>query len=284
MAQLLTSPWTDHFQKLIRNAASSLVICSPYIGSKPCLSLKEVAASEKWSVGFQLLVLTDLSPQNMIDGITDVAALAEVAGFFPSTAVRFLPSLHAKVYIRDQAQAIVTSGNMTSAGLSRNLEYGVLFNDQAIVGRIKDDILKYAELGSPINFDELKNFAGIVDELRDLKVRAERRMNRRLRSEFEQRLKKTEGEVLRVRAGGRAPHTIFAEAIIYSLASGPLSTSAIHSRIQTIHPDLCDDAVDRIIEGYHFGKKWKHAVRTAQQHLKRRGKIELQNGKWHLVK
>jgi hypothetical protein len=53
--------------------------------------------------------------------------------------------------------------------------------------------------------------------------------------------------------------------------------------IQRIHADLCDDSIDRVIDGEHFGKKWKHAVRTAQQQLKKRGEIHLRDGRWHLT-
>jgi hypothetical protein len=45
---------------------------------------------------------------------------------------------------------------------------------------------------------------------------------------------------------------------------------------------LCDDEVDRVIDGRHFGKKWKHAVRTAQQHLRRKGLIALEGELWRL--
>ena len=61
-----------------------------------------------------------------------------------------------------------------------------------------------------------------------------------------------------------------------------MSTDELNPLIQKIHPDLCDDSVDRVIDGRHFGKKWKHAVRTAQQYLKRTEQIELHEGLWHL--
>jgi hypothetical protein len=53
--------------------------------------------------------------------------------------------------------------------------------------------------------------------------------------------------------------------------------------IENIHPDLCDNTVDRVIDGKRFGKKWKHAVRTAQQQLKREGLVALSGGRWLLV-
>ena len=87
---------------------------------------------------------------------------------------------------------------------------------------------------------------------------------------------------MRARAAGRAPHTIFAQAIRHILESGPASTADLHRAVQKIHSDLCDDSVDRVIDGEHFGKKWKHAVRTAQQHLKERGEIVLENRLWRL--
>ncbi len=59
-----------------------------------------------------------------------------------------------------------------------------------------------------------------------------------------------------------------------------MPTVKIHQLIQQLHPDLCDDSVDRIIDGENFGKKWKHAVRTAQQNLKKKGEVVYANGVW----
>ena len=40
----------------------------------------------------------------------------------------------------------------------------------------------------------------------------------------------------------------------------------------------------RPVGDVHFGKRWKHYVRNAQQGLKRRGQIELlADGRWSLV-
>ncbi|MFQ6007779.1 MAG: hypothetical protein ACE5K8_02400, partial [Candidatus Zixiibacteriota bacterium] len=75
---------------------------------------------------------------------------------------------------------------------------------------------------------------------------------------FDKILHRAHGEVLRARAAGRAPHAIFAEAILYLLRIGPATTEELHAKIQAIHPDLCDDSIDRVIDGRHFGKKWKH--------------------------
>jgi hypothetical protein len=62
-----------------------------------------------------------------------------------------------------------------------------------------------------------------------------------------------------------------------------MATRDIHREVQRIHPDLCDDTVDRVINGQRFGKKWKHAVRRAQYHLKQKGEIVLHDSKWSLI-
>jgi carbamoyl-phosphate synthase large subunit len=65
------------------------------------------------------------------------------------------------------------------------------------------------------------------------------------------------------------------------LRSGPRTTVDLHRMVQRIHPDICDDSIDRVIDGVHFGKKWKHYVRTAQQHLKKKDLVAHENGRWY---
>ena len=280
MLQLLPSPWHDCFGKLLDQATASLVLCSPYIGNDPCARVRDRIRT--WPFDFHFLLLTDLSRDNMLSGATDVIAILSLVNAFGNADVRFLPSLHAKVYVADETEAVVTSANMTAAGLVRNFEYGVRFTDPATVRVIRRDVLRYASLASRIDKEQLGKFAAITEELKAMRLRVERSTKSRFRREFAKRLQEADEQVVRVRAGGRAPHTIFAEAITHILETAPVRTPDLHRAIQRIHPDLCDDSVDRVIDGHHFGKKWKHAVRTAQQHLKKRGEIELAGGFWRM--
>lgn len=281
MFELLRSPWFAQFDTLLAGASNSLTLCSPYIGRGPCDRVtKRVFAAG--SSKFNLSILTDLSRDNMLSGATDVSALASVLGAWPNTEVRFLPSLHAKVYIADENRAVVTSGNLTDAGLLRNFEYGIALDNTEIIRAIKSDVLHYAALGSPINQKQLSAFAEAVGELREMHKSAERSLRTRLHQELDQRLRAMDNEVLRVRAAGRTAHAIFAETIRYLLQKRPMKTTELNRAIQRIHPDLCDDTVDRVIDGQHFGKKWKHGVRMAQVFLRRRGDIVLEDGLWRL--
>src|SRR5690606_30313292 len=117
-------------------------------------------------------------------------------------------------------------------------------------------------------------------ELRGMRQAVERSLRTRLRREFDRRLREMDDDLLRVRAAGRTAHAIFAATIVHLLRTGAMTTVELHRAIRRIHPDLCDDSVDRVINGQHFGKKWKHGVRTAQVTLRRRGEIRLEDGKW----
>lgn len=132
--------------------------------------------------------------------------------------------------------------------------------------------------------ETLRVMLEISHDLKDLRVKAERSISRSFRKAFNEKLEAAKVELLTVRAEGKTTHGIFADTILYLLARKPLRTADMHPLIQELHPDLCDDTEDRVIKGVHFGKKWKHYVRTAQQHLKRRGQIEFDGQYWRLVK
>ena len=282
MVEFLRSPWTDLFDRLIDQARVSLVISSPYIGRGPCNRILSIKSSSEETNQVSILLLTDLSRDTLLSGATDASAICLLAEKFRQIEIRFLPSIHAKVYVADDKLAVVTSANMTDGGLSRNFEYGVKVDEENLVRKIKRDVADYAGLGTRIETSKLRLLSEISSELKTIRAMAEKSIKSRLRSEFGRRLRSFDEEIIRARVAGRAPHAIFAEAILYLLARLPMSTTDMHPLIQRIHPDLCDDTVDRVIDGKHFGKKWKHAVRTAQQYLKRTGQIDLKEGVWYL--
>lgn len=283
MVKLVRTPWGEEFQSLVRRTRKSLVLASPYVGGEPCAMVADVARRQARAKPLSLLLLTNLSSDALLSGAVDPAAIADLVDAFRHAEVRVLASLHAKVYVADEREAIVTSGNMTAAGLWRNLEYGVAFSDVDLVRSIRRDILSYAQLGTRVDAARLRLLAEACAEVRETKGAAESTMRRSLRQAFEGRLAELEVDVLRARTAGRSAHAMFADAIMYLLSERPMRTAELHPLIQQIHPDLCDDSVHRVIDGEHYGKKWKHAVRTAQQFLKRRGLIELAGERWRLV-
>lgn len=284
MIELLTSPWNKQLNEVIESADSSLLVCAPYVGRGPCERLSSTMRRGNSGRPIDLFMLTDLSRDNMLSGATDVGAIASLVEALPQAVVRILPSLHAKVYIADSRIAVVTSANFTDNGLWRNFEDGVLVKDPIQVSRIREDILTYGELGSVVTLPQLRAFAAAADDLRSTRASAMASLRRKLRVEFDKKIDAMDEAVLRARAGDRSLDAILSDAILYLLRNQGMTTPEIHRAIQQIHPDLCDDSIDRVINGRHFGKKWKHAVRRAQYHLKQRGSIRLAGRVWTTVK
>jgi len=150
---------------------------------------------------------------------------------------------------------------------------------------IKIDLLSYANLGASINSAEIDAYCDVSAELKEQYKQKETSLKKKeFTDKFRRALNKANDELIKIRLAEGSLHSVFAKTIAYLLQkSGPLPTPTIHDLIQEIHPDLCDDSVDRVINGARFGKKWKHAVRTAQQQLKKKGLVELTNGKWRLI-
>jgi hypothetical protein len=179
--------------------------------------------------------------------------------------------------------AIVTSGNLTEPGLSRNIEYGVALTEEGLVKEVRSDLEGYASLGAKVSMDDVAALSADMEELKSLFQQAQRSVRKLARRAFEERLKSTNLRLLRQRAKGKTTHAIFSDTIRFIIAKGPLRTAELNPLVQLLHPDLCDDSADRVIDGVHFGKKWKHNVRTAQQFLKRNGEIRTDGERWHLV-
>ena len=214
----------------------------------------------------------------------DLEALCTLGKGIPHFGITHLPSLHAKVFVADSLMAIVTSGNLTESGLRGNVEYGVALTDTLLVQQVRRDFEDYASLGAAVALADISELSTEMRELRLLFVRAQKSIRRQARRAFEEKLEATHVRLLRQRTQGRTPHAIFSDSIKFLLNKRSLRTSELHPLIQQLHPDLCDDSVDRVINGVHFGKMWKHHVRGAQVNLRRQGEIILEHGFWRLAK
>lgn len=283
IAERLRDDWKEDLRSLLAEARESLVISSPYVTTRGIdFVLSHLPTATRATLHVSLL--TDLSPIHVAQAATDPSAVRSLAAALPRTRVFHLPCVHAKVYIKDAERAIVTSGNLTAGGLDINYEYGLKVLDPPTAAAISRDITDYAALGALVPIGALSVYSHKAAQLRDLyraQERAVRRVHRRLRNA----LTAAADDLTRLRLARGPMHTVFAATILYLLAKhGPMLTMEVHPRVQAMHPDLCDDSVDRVIDGKRFGKKWKHAVRSAQQHLKKQGRIDLVDGKWTLIR
>ena len=279
--ELVTSPWAPLFYRLAEQAEEHLLIASPFLGASPLNRLAQLLSDgRRRSVPFLHLV-TDLSVESILSGSLDVAALVQLAQDTTNTRITYVPRLHAKVYIFDTRAAIVTTGNLTHSGLAGNLEYGVLLRDPGVVGKVRHDMDRYALLGNVASTDMLAAVADEVHGVAAVRRQLDTTASARVRELLNQQTDQARLQLLRAQAQGRTTHGIFADTVLYLLETqGPLSTARMHPMVQQLQPDLCDDGIDRVIGDVHFGKRWKHYVRNAQQALKRQGLIALDQGQW----
>jgi hypothetical protein len=280
---LLGRDWKHALGELIAGTRSHLTLSSPYVTDEGVAFVLDSLGNYKDSLN-TLTFLTDLSPTNICGGATDPNALASLMSALHNVTLRHLPRLHAKVYISDATCAIVTSANLTSGGLDRNYEYGLRIADTRIVSSIFQDVSWYSELGALVTKEDLGTYCDIAERVRAVYQKERDSVARSVRSEFQRQFAAAQDQLVRLRLAEGPMHTVFAKTIHYLLTRyGPLSTDQLHPKIRAIHPDLCDDTIDRIIDGKSFGKKWKHAVRSAQQQLKKKGLIALDNDRWTLT-
>lgn len=279
--QLLTSPWASCFYDLVYEATNELMIVSPFIGNQPLRKVVAILEERALLNSMQVRILTNLAVSSLLSGSLDAGSLLHVLQSMPDSEVTYLPSLHAKVYIADARVAIITSGNLTDSGLRNNREYGVRLQDPGLVQQVHTDLVKYAALGSKVSANTLAALSKAAEQLKDTRKRAESTMHRKFQAILQEHTEAATFELLKARAKGKTTHGIFSDTILYLLEQkGPMKTVDLHPLVQQIHPDLCDDSIDRVIDGVHFGKKWKHYVRNAQQALKRKGLIRYDGERW----
>jgi phosphatidylserine/phosphatidylglycerophosphate/cardiolipin synthase-like enzyme len=113
-----------------------LVVSSPYISD---IGAKFIIdnVSDGFKSNGDIKFVTDLSPKNIYQGSTDPKSFRQLSKSVRSVEIFHLPRLHAKVYISDITQAIITSANLTAGGIYNNFEYGVFIGEQETVSDIK---------------------------------------------------------------------------------------------------------------------------------------------------
>lgn len=281
-SQLLQEDWSTHLRTLARATTEDLVICTPSIDSDGfALVRDEIDRSRRDNITVHLL--TDLSPSRVYDAKTEPEANLRLMDAFPRVELSHLPSVHANAYVGDVDAAIVGSGTLTRRSLFVNYEYAIQVIDPESIVEIRDDVLSYASLGSRITRPLLAEYVSLAGLLR-AGARDTRGLPAGMTKQFESLFAQAQNALILLRIQKDTPHATFAETLGYLLLKhGAMKTEALHTLIQGIHPDLCDDSIDRVIAGQAYGKKWKHQVRSAQAHLKRAALADLNGGYWRLT-
>lgn len=124
--RLVDRHWDTEFTDALRRDSGTLRMVCPFIKAR---ALERILTPRP----DDLEVITRFNLADFASGASDIDALGlllDVGG-----AVRGLKGLHAKLYIFGTSRAIITSANLTGAGLSANHEFGVVTEDSAAIRR-----------------------------------------------------------------------------------------------------------------------------------------------------
>ena len=274
--RLITGSWLGDFRDLVVSARESLLLAAPFVTHWPLEVVEESLDGRRLN---DVSILTNFSVNSLADRSVDPGALARFCERRGETRVFHLPGLHAKAYIADRTRAIVTSANLTMSAIRDNIEAGVTFTGMD-AGRLAGWLDAHAAVGVRVVPGQLMDLERVARTFEATR----RRTDPGARAAVAEALNATVDHLRQLRAqSGRSTNSVFSATVRLALTSGPKTTPELHAIVQAIHPDLCDDSIDRVINGVHFGRRWKHMVRNAQQHLKGQGIIDLSRGQWQLA-
>ncbi|WP_406013632.1 DISARM system phospholipase D-like protein DrmC [Streptomyces sp. NBC_00984] len=118
---------------VIRSARESLLIAS-FAAYGITEIVAELHAASEWNVRIDLLLEESTAAARAFGPLGEQVRIWHRAGGADHT------SLHAKVIAADRHTALLGSANLTSRGLSRNVEIGVVLRDSRAVGRLVDHL------------------------------------------------------------------------------------------------------------------------------------------------
>jgi len=123
---------------------SQVVICSPYIDTQ----------LQTWMTRFAVAAGNFGCAVRIITKVSEIPAILKFwpeRSYFGPRSLITVSQLHAKVYLalgreRRDSQVMVTSANLTEAGLSKNIELGLLVHASSFEGaRIVEEIRRFLE-------------------------------------------------------------------------------------------------------------------------------------------
>ena len=113
---------------LYRDRSELRIVC-PFIKTGALNRLLEMEPQ-------RIRVVTRFNLDDFAQCVSDIAALQEILD--QGGSVRGIRNLHAKLYVFGKSRAVVTSANLTDAGLDRNPEFGIVTEDPAAIKRCLD--------------------------------------------------------------------------------------------------------------------------------------------------
>ncbi len=135
MINILNDSIYDIFMNLVENTEKEIKICAPFIKTS---IVDDILTYKKQNVN--ITTITNIKLISFYRKVLDVEALFKILS--SNGNIFNYPMLHAKIYIFDDSKLIVTSANLTEAGLKINKEYGFISDDRDLINTANFDFIK----------------------------------------------------------------------------------------------------------------------------------------------
>ncbi len=123
--KLIEAGWEEELLTALEAEHATIRIVCPFIKRHAAERLLEYGHPET------LQVITRFSLADFCTGVSDMSALRVLVE--AGAEIRGIRHLHAKLYLFGKHRAIVTSANLTQAGLRRNHELGLISDDKEVI-------------------------------------------------------------------------------------------------------------------------------------------------------
>ena len=151
--RLVDTGWGEELQRALRADASQLRIVCPFIKSRALGRLLALKPQ-------RTRVITRFNLNEFALGVSDVGTLGTLLRH--GAKVCGIRNLHAKMYLFGETTAIVTSANLTDAGLDRNPELGIVTQDPAAIASCTDYFNALWRRGHILRRKEASDWAAAV--------------------------------------------------------------------------------------------------------------------------
>ena len=160
MVSILNDPIYDKFMNLVENANKEIKLCSPFIKTN---IINDILAYKKQNV--KISTITNIKLMSFYRKVLDIEALSKIIN--SNGKVYNYPILHGKVYIFDATKLIITSANLTEAGLKKNKEYGIISDDRELINTANIDFRNTCndDITGKLKLNNLNDIQGLLDSV-----------------------------------------------------------------------------------------------------------------------
>ena len=123
VVRIVEEGWDAELATGLQLCADDVLFVSPFIKARAIEPMLDQLRGSR--------IITRFSQQDFVDRVSDIAALQLLLE--AGAAIRGVRHLHAKLYVFGSERVIITSANLTHAGLKRNHEFGLVTDERGAV-------------------------------------------------------------------------------------------------------------------------------------------------------